>query len=456
MLQRKIRETIIYACLSNLITHLHPVSFFYIYNMKKIMATACLLALSTVSAQFKVNIESPAEFTPKEVYLYTLNGSKDMLHSKTNKKGNTWQIAVDKPYTGMMKLYFPETNTSVNFISENKDVKMKFDVAQGKISNIQYLDDSNFLMNSMQEVQQKKEYILPALQQIKDYYPAGNEFRKALDGEIQRLSMSSQNSTAHPFVNFYQTNYAKYVDKKSGLSHDEIINFLTKSNDMLETSSLLRPVLISYLNVGPSTNVTNDIDKLLKAVNVETPRGQTVLSELIEIFDVYEMKDLKDKYLTEAKNLKCTINDRLSNTIAVNKNTEIGATFPNHTFLSATNTTAKSVHDVKADRKVIVFWSSTCSHCEADLPKLIEKYSAMKAKNIEVVAFSLDSDRSAYTNKVKSLPWINDTELRGWNSSYGEKYNVHATPTYFVLDGSNKIIAKPDHAADVISYLKLN
>ncbi len=54
------------------------------------------------------------------------------------------------------------------------------------------------------------------------------------------------------------------------------------------------------------------------------------------------------------------------------------------------------------------------------------------------------------------LPWINDSELRGWNSTAAEQYNVRATPTYFVLDSNNKIIAKPNRAADVISFLKLN
>ena len=53
------------------------------------------------------------------------------------------------------------------------------------------------------------------------------------------------------------------------------------------------------------------------------------------------------------------------------------------------------------------------------------------------------------------LPWINDSELKGWNSSYSEIYNINATPSYFILDSANKIIAKPNHAADVISYLNL-
>lgn len=433
--------------------------FFYIYIMKKILGIISLMMINSVSAQFKVEIDAPPSFAPKEVYLYTLNGSKDLLESKEVRKGNSWQINLAKPYTGMMKLYFPEDNVSMNFISENKNVKLKFDVAQGKITNVEYLDDSNFAMNNLQDIQQKKEFILPALNQMKDYYKPNTDFGKALDTEINRLSNSSLDITKYPFVSYYNTNYSKFLEKnvaKKPLTHEEIIDFLTKSNDMLETSSLLKPVLIAYLNVGPSTNVTADIDALLKAVNVETPRGQTVLSELIEIFDTYDMKDLKTKYLTQASNLKCTINERLSSTIATNKNTEIGAVFPNQVFVQATNTSAKSLTDVKSDRKVIIFWSSICSHCEAELPTILEKYNAMKAKNIQVIGLSLDNEKASYENKVKNLPWINDSELKGWYSSYVDKYNVHATPTYFVLDANNKIIAKPDHAADVISYLKLN
>lgn len=418
-----------------------------------------LLTVNSYEAQFKINVEAPSSFTPKEVYLYTLNGSKDVLNSKEIKKGNSWQINVDKPYTGMMKLYFPENNASINFISENKDVKMKFETEKDKIVKIDYIDEANYIMNQMQDIQQKKEYILPALYQIKEYYKTKSDFGTALNNEVLRLSNATPNLTKFPFVTYYNTNYNRFLEKsatKSPITHEQIIDFLTKSNEMLESSSLLRPVLVAYLNAGSSANVSADVDKMLKTVNVETPRGQTILSELIEIFDTYGMQDLKDKYLTEAKNLKCTINERLTKTIATNVNTEIGATFPNYVFQRVSNTKAKSIYDVKADKKVIIFWASTCSHCEKDLPKIIEKYNAIKGLKGEVIAFSLDNDAEAYENKVKMLPWINDSELKGWNSSVSETYNIRATPSYFILDSNNKIIAKPDHAADVISYLKLN
>ncbi len=427
--------------------------------MKKMIGIMSLLLLNSLQAQFKVNIETSAAFAPKEVYLYTLNGSKDILSSKELRKGNSWQIKVEKPYSGMLKLYFPEANISVNFISENKDVKLKFDAEKNKISDIQYLDDANFTMNNMQDVQQKKEYILPALQQIKGYYKGNTGFANALNDEIIRLSNTTEDFEKYPFISFYNTNYTKYLESnpsKKNITHDDIINFFVKADDKLESSSLMRPILLSYLNLGSKTEVSADVDKLLKGVNTETIRGQTVLSELIEIFDTYDMKELKDKYLAEAKNLKCTIHERLSGVLEINKNTEIGALFPNQIFIKPVNTSAKSIYDVKADKKVIIFWSSTCSHCEAELPKLLEKYNTMKAQKIEIIGLSLDTEKESYENKVKNLPWINDTELKGWNSSFTEKYNVRATPSYFVLDAGNKIIAKPDHASDLIFYLKLN
>ncbi len=427
--------------------------------MKKIILVASLLLVNSYQAQFKINITAPTSFTPTELYVYTLNGSKDVLTSKDIKKGGSWDIKITQPYSGMMKLYFPETNASINFISENKDIKLNFETEKNKIVNVDYLDEANLAMSQNQDVQQKKEVILPALYQIKGYYKNKSEFGSALDSEINRLSNPTANLAKFPFISFYNNNYSKFLEKsadKKGVTHDDVINFITKSNELLESSSLLKPVLISYLNLGPTSTITTNVDKLLAAVNTETPRGQTVLSELIEIFDTYAMQDLKTKYLTEAKNLKCAINDRLTNTIASNAKTDIGAIFPNYTFTRATNTKAKSIFDVKADRKVIIFWSSTCSHCEAELPKIIEKYNAIKKMNGEVIAFSLDNDMAAYSNKANMLPWINDSELKGWNSSFAETYNLHATPTYFVLDGNNKIIAKPDHAADVISYLKLN
>lgn len=427
--------------------------------MKKIFTVSAFIAAFSLHAQFNVTIQAPADFKDQDAILYTLNGSKDIVFSKEKIKNNTWTFQYPKNYMGMMKVYFPNTNNTFNFISENKNVNIKLETQANKIKDVIYLDEANDLMSKLQEGSQKKELILPALAQIKEYYKDNTEFGKALKTEINRLSgnMEGIDQSKHPFIYYYNSNYARFLsnDASKKVSQDDIINFIDKSNDMLETSSLLRPILVAYLNTGGNTNVSTSVDQLLDRLKVETPRGQTVLSELIDIFDVYDMQDFKNKYLGLAKNLKCTITDRLASTLKSNANVEIGAVFPNYTFQAPVNTNAKTLHDIKADKKVVIFWSSTCSHCESELPQLLTKYNDLKAKNIQVVGLSLDVDKDSYTKKISAFPWVNDSELRGWNSSYADTYNVHATPTYFILDANNKIISKPDHVGDVLEYFKL-
>lgn len=427
--------------------------------MKKIFTISALAAAFSLQAQFTVSIQAPADFKDQDAILYTLNGSKDIIVTKEQSKDNTWTFKYPKNYMGMMKVYFPNSNNTFNFISENKNVSVKLETQANKIKDIVYLDEANDIMSKLQEGSQKKELILPALAQIKEYYKDNTEFGKALKTEINRLSgnASGIDQAQHPFIYFYNTNYSKFLsgDASKKINQEEIINFIDKSNDMLETSSLLRPILVSYLNSGGNTKVTASVDKLLDRLKVETPRGQTVLSELIDIFDVYDMQDFKDKYLNLAKNLKCTITDRLASTLKSNANVEMGAVFPNYKFNSPVNTTAKSLQDIKADKKVVIFWSSTCSHCESELPQLLAKYSDLKAKNVQIVGLSLDVDKDSYSKKIAAFPWVNDSELKGWNSTYVDTYNVHATPTYFILDANNKIISKPEHVGDVLEYFKL-
>lgn len=418
-----------------------------------------LFAFCALNAQFSIKISGPKDFQAKEAYLYLLNGSKDVLLNKAVKSGDTWQFNVKNNYVGMLKVYFPEVNAYANFISDNSNVDFNFSVKNNKIYSIDYKDEVNKLFYDLQDLQKKKEQILPALYQMQSYYKDNSTFGVALKNEVEYLNSSiAYDPDKYKFISYYISNYEKFLLESAGkpaVSNDEIINFLNTSNNLLETSSLLKPLLMTFLSNTSKANLGDDVDKLLKTVNIETPRGQTILSELIEIFNVYSIRDLKEKYLGEAKSLKCTLNERLTNTLKSNLNTSVGSIIPNNKFINASNTKVKSLHDVKADKKIVILWSSTCSHCEKEITEMLTKYNDLKAKNIEVVGFSLDTDFNSYTEKVKILPWINDTELKGWYSSYVDLYNVHATPTFYIVDNNNKIIANPDNFSEILEFLGL-
>lgn len=427
--------------------------------MKKLLIICSVITSASFFSQFTVAVDLPAYYSDSDIYLYGFNGSKEILYSKAKTSNNKAIFKVDKKYIGMMRAFFQKNNSSVNMVSENKNIEftLKLD-DKNKISDVVFNDQTNQIFSKEVDLEKKKDLILPALIQIKDYYNPSDGFYKSLEGEIALLSQKGNtlDNANHPFLSYYQQNQRfSNQENASQLKQEDYLNFFSKSSEYLETSLLLKPSLINYLNASKS-NVEGAVDKLLETVNIETPRGQTILSELIDIFNTYNMDKLKDKYLAEANNLKCTITDRLASTLKSNNNTSIGQKMPNAIFVNPIHTKAKSLYDIKSNKKIVVFWSSTCSHCEAELPKILEKYEKLKTQNIAVVGFSLDSNLDEFRSKANNYPWISDSEGKGWYSSYGETYNINATPTYFILDADNKIISKPNHVADVLEYLKVN
>ena len=424
--------------------------------MKKLSILSALLGISFLSAQLKINIEAADSFSQKTATVSTLEGAKYIPLKEVNKKNGKWIIDVPKNYMGMMRVYFPENGKTVNLISENKDVVIKLTTNGNVISKIDFLDESNQKMTHMMQIQRKKSQVLPVLLEMKKLYNDGSAFDKALGSEIHLLENSNVAINNHPFIQYYLDN-SKFTagQEDSNISTEEYIQFFANSGSMLETSSLLRPALVGFLRKTSPETIDSEVDKLLEKVNLKTSRGQIILAELLSIFEIYELEKQKEKYFNLASSLNYEVNGQLKSIVKAIKNTSIGAVLPDYSFTSnVSNTKAKKLSGVKADKKVVLFWSSTCSHCLKELPIISENYQKLKEKNIEVIAFALDSDSKSYKETIASLPWINDTELKGWQSSYTETYNVRATPTYFILDKNNKIIEKPTNFSAFLSTLE--
>lgn len=422
--------------------------------MKKIILSLAVLGAGMVSAQFKVSIEASDSFAHKEVIIYTLNGSKDIFEAQVEKKKGKWEVQVPNAYKGFLKAYFPENNRYVSFVSENKNVEMKLKADADRLLGVEYIDEANKKWESFAKIQDKREHILPVLSQIKNFYNDQSAFDLALKNEIQRLE--NKDIEPNSFLSFYAEN-SKYASENPAnkMSTQAYADFLINESQLLESSSLMRPVLINYLKSLSRENLTTEVDRLLDNLNLETPRGQTVLAELLGIFDAYGLDAEKQRYYQKATALTCSINQNLEKSIKSIKNTEIGAVFEDYTFTTnVKNTKVKKLSAIKTDKKVVLFWASTCPHCMSELPIILENYAKIKAKGIEVIAISLDSDQSAYENTIKALPWIHDSELNGWRAKSAETYNVHATPTYYVLDKNNKIIDKPTNFSAFLSSIK--
>ena len=75
------------------------------------------------------------------------------------------------------------------------------------------------------------------------------------------------------------------------------------------------------------------------------------------------------------------------------------------------------------------------------MPGLIKTYNAYKAKGLEIVGISVDEDRQAWLNAVKThkMTWI---QLADDTKSASELYGVNTIPHTVLLDGNGVIVAK--------------
>src|SRR5690606_39039297 len=82
---------------------------------------------------------------------------------------------------------------------------------------------------------------------------------------------------------------------------------------------------------------------------------------------------------------------------------------------------------------VLVFWSSTCSHCLDELPKLQQDLKGIP--DVKVLAIGLEDERENWKKESAKLPdFIHGISLGKWESSYVGLYQIQQTPTYYILD----------------------
>jgi peroxiredoxin len=112
--------------------------------------------------------------------------------------------------------------------------------------------------------------------------------------------------------------------------------------------------------------------------------------------------------------------------------------------------------DVKGKRAVLVFfWASDCDFCKEIFTDVIAYYDMYKAQGYEIYAVSLDTDANDWNHQVNKyqLQWVNVIDLKGWKSTAAIQYNVTATPSFCLLDGNMKIIARTDYIENIEKLL---
>jgi peroxiredoxin len=133
----------------------------------------------------------------------------------------------------------------------------------------------------------------------------------------------------------------------------------------------------------------------------------------------------------------------------------IGQKAPNM-IMQDTNLQLVSMHSIKADYLLLLFWDPDCGHCEKEVPILKEFYDKAKEYKFEIFAVCSDTSLVKWKNAIrkKKMTWINVDGPRTLTGDYHEQYDIISTPVLYLLDEKKEIIAKKLPAEKVSTFIE--
>lgn len=440
--------------------------------MKRILFSIVFLISISAKAQNTIS----GTFSPAKDYswliAYRLKPGTQVYAADTAIKEGKFSLKLPKnSISGTYRLVYaiPQEEYYFDVIYNGKeDIELKFNQDQGvdfirSEENIlfgTYFKEINSIERSLvsyysEGSSNKKVYreILQKFHDIQKIYEdrsedlISNQFIKA-----NKPYIPSDHETVYDYVQNRKNSYFENLDLNNPFLHAS--GFLTdKLANYAFTALPLESLEKEETEIEIQANVSKIVENL-KGVSdtytfhvLYTLWNQSTASGFEDTADYIFKTHLKTSPLAST-------NKDIIDKIEINNRLRIGATAPEITWKEDGKTESmRSLEEAK--NYLLVFWSSTCGHCLRELPALHKELK--ENKNIKVVAVGLENNKDLWEIESAKLDHFNHAIALGkWESDYAKLYDIHATPSYFILDSNKKIIAKPETDKEVVEFLKEN
>ena len=437
----------------------------------KVLISICLLFISlSIQAQGSIagNFSPPKDFKWLIAYELTPNGERYSVDSAVR----DGSFELEMPLTaqaGMYRLVYavPQDEFYIDVIYNKKeDVKFNFNLQDG------------LTITNSEENKWYREYfskITAAQDKLIEFYETNNEPNKEYTSIIKELnaiqtSFEEKHATtiAHKFIKANRSYIpSEFEDLETFLKNKKQHHFdhLAINDPVLQGSNFLTDKFASYVFSALPTDITTkeqlaiEVNKNVKTTAEfikSTPIGfqERSMHQLWKIADVNDMPSVQD-YIFKNHLKKLAIannNQKLVDELELAARLRIGAVSPD--IIWQANGKKHSLLTMEeAENYLLVFWSSTCSHCLKELPALHEEVK--EYDNLKIIAIGLEDDNVNWKEVSATLPGFNHAIALGrWESEYAHTFGIQSTPTYFILDSEKRFLAKPESDKEVVEFLE--
>jgi len=269
---------------------------------------------------------------------------------------------------------------------------------------------------------------------------AQNTFINSRPKEIQ--------SSKNPFLNI---NYSNSQIYSSGLIYD----IIEKQFWSIQKSPLTE--------AAKYKEITSSVDIILDSLSKNEKLYNDLTKYLFNYFEKYSLFNASEYIALKALNQKEVIlNTALAFKLESYRKMKVGNRAPDFELVGDIFKNGSAVKaaiqlaDINAKYKLIIFGGSWCPQCRAEMIQLLPRYNNWKAKGIEVIFVSLDTDKKEFENFTAPFPFYSACDYKKWETQAAKDYYVSSSPTILLLDSNNKIILRPPTIASLDSWLESN
>jgi thiol-disulfide isomerase/thioredoxin len=437
--------------------------------MKKIFPLLFCLFGYLTQAQYTIS----GTFSPAKDYTWLIAyrikpGTQGYVADTAIKKGKFTLNIPQNALPGTYRLVYavPQEEFYFDVIYNGKEsIELTFDIERGV--SFKSSEENKIFNSYFREINGAKQRFI-------DFYGGGKtntvDFKKLVK-ELNEVQTAYKESSSGMLVHHFIMANRPYIPSNNESSEkywqnkkDQYFKYLDLENPVLQGSGYLTDKLTNYVftAISAKKETKADTEKVLSQ-NIQTINEKLKGTDLLYQLHIYNtlwskaaanrFNETSDYiFNTFLKTLADKTGDqKVIKDIELHNRLRIGAIAPDIVWKEG-NTT-KELSQIKgADCYVLIFWSSTCSHCLKELPALHK--NLMENFMVKVIAVGLeDNDTNWKKESAKFVGFEHVIALGKWENDYAKLYDIHRTPTYFILDKNKRIVAKPGSNKEVMEFL---